>query len=189
MRISSLIVIVVIALACAHSLPQESGAPPISTGDSAVVPDSLAQRLLIDLHELDSNLIIDARDSTPNNFTGAPIPGYGSNSAMLRRKAAAALVRVERRLSPAGLTLADRTAGGSLEIGTPFDTFSAEAHTANATGIAAANHARLKAAMSSEELRTTIRDGGTSPFRSPTICASTFRSPDCCARAEGDHTM
>ncbi|MFL5594024.1 MAG: M15 family metallopeptidase, partial [Gemmatimonadaceae bacterium] len=33
------------------------------------------------------------------------------------------------------------------EMGTPFDTFSAAAHTANASGATAANRQRLKAAM------------------------------------------
>jgi len=199
MRISSLFVTSVFALACGHAAPQALAAPPINTVDTAVAPDSIARILLVDLRTLDSNLIIDARYATPNNFTGAPIPGYGSNRAMLRREAAAALVRVERRLAPAGLTLrifdgyrpvratlamvawterthredllrdgyiasrsrhnlglaidltlADRATGEPLEMGTPFDTFSADAHTATATGLAAANRARLNAAMSAE---------------------------------------
>ena len=45
------------------------------------------------------------------------------------------------------LTLIDMKTGKELEMGTPFDTFSAAAHTANATGIAAANRAMLKNAM------------------------------------------
>ena len=45
------------------------------------------------------------------------------------------------------LTLIDRATGRELEMGTPFDTFSAAAHTANATGVAAQNRQRLKAAM------------------------------------------
>ncbi len=173
--------------------------PPINTVDSAIAPDSIARLLLVDLHSLDSNLIIDARYATANNFTGAPIPGYGENTAMLRREAAAALVRVERRLALVGLTLriydgyrpvratiamvewtkrthredllregyiasrsrhnlglaidltlADRSTGNPLEMGTQFDTFSASAHTANATGVAAVNRARLGAAMRAE---------------------------------------
>jgi zinc D-Ala-D-Ala dipeptidase len=46
------------------------------------------------------------------------------------------------------LTLIDRASGQELEMGTPYDTFSAAAHTANATGVAAANRARLVRAMS-----------------------------------------
>lgn len=48
------------------------------------------------------------------------------------------------------LTLIDLATGGEFEMGTPFDTFSAAAHTANATGLAAANRQKLKAAMQAE---------------------------------------
>jgi D-alanyl-D-alanine dipeptidase len=48
------------------------------------------------------------------------------------------------------LTLIDLATGGELEMGTPFDTFSAAAHTANASGEAAANRQKLKAAMERE---------------------------------------
>lgn len=45
------------------------------------------------------------------------------------------------------LTLIDRATGAELEMGTPFDTFSESAHTANAIGLAAENRRKLKAAM------------------------------------------
>jgi zinc D-Ala-D-Ala dipeptidase len=48
------------------------------------------------------------------------------------------------------LTLIDLATGRELEMGTAFDTFSAAAHTANATGVVAANRQKLKAAMESE---------------------------------------
>jgi D-alanyl-D-alanine dipeptidase len=48
------------------------------------------------------------------------------------------------------LTLIDLASGRELEMGTPFDTFSTSAHTANAAGEAAANRQRLKAAMERE---------------------------------------
>jgi D-alanyl-D-alanine dipeptidase len=48
------------------------------------------------------------------------------------------------------LTLIDLATGKELEMGTPFDTFSAAAHTANAAGVAAVNRQRLKAAMEKE---------------------------------------
>jgi D-alanyl-D-alanine dipeptidase len=48
------------------------------------------------------------------------------------------------------LTLIDLASGKDLEMGTPFDTFSPAAHTTNATGEAAANRQRLKAAMERE---------------------------------------
>ncbi len=48
------------------------------------------------------------------------------------------------------LTLIELASGRELEMGTAFDTFSAAAHTANATGIAATNRQTLKAAMERE---------------------------------------
>jgi D-alanyl-D-alanine dipeptidase len=48
------------------------------------------------------------------------------------------------------LTLIDRVTAQELEMGTPFDTFSAAAHTANASGLAGANRQKLKAAMEAE---------------------------------------
>ena len=48
------------------------------------------------------------------------------------------------------LTLISLATGRELEMGTPFDTFSAAAHTANASGEAAANRQILKAAMERE---------------------------------------
>ena len=48
------------------------------------------------------------------------------------------------------LTLIDLATRQDLEMGTPFDTFSAAAHTANASGEAGANRQRLKAAMERE---------------------------------------
>jgi zinc D-Ala-D-Ala dipeptidase len=48
------------------------------------------------------------------------------------------------------LTLIDLATGKELDMGTPFDTFSTAAHTANASGEAAANRQKLKAAMERE---------------------------------------
>ncbi len=47
-------------------------------------------------------------------------------------------------------TLLDLATGRELEMGTPFDTFSAAAHTANASGVAGVNRQRLIAAMEKE---------------------------------------
>lgn len=52
--------------------------------------------------------------------------------------------------STVDLTLVDRRTGQELEMGTPFDTFSPAAHTANATGVAAKNRQLLKQVMESE---------------------------------------
>ena len=48
------------------------------------------------------------------------------------------------------LTLIETGTGRELDMGTPFDTFSAAAHTANATGLVATNRQLLKAAMERE---------------------------------------
>jgi D-alanyl-D-alanine dipeptidase len=48
------------------------------------------------------------------------------------------------------LTLIELGTGRELEMGTPFDTFSPAAHTANASGLAAVNRQKLKAAMEAE---------------------------------------
>ena len=48
------------------------------------------------------------------------------------------------------LTLIELSTRRELEMGTPFDTFSSAAHTANASGIAAANRQKLKRAMEAE---------------------------------------
>jgi len=48
------------------------------------------------------------------------------------------------------LTLIDLATGAELEMGTPFDTFSTAAHTASASGVAAANRQKLKSAMEAE---------------------------------------
>jgi D-alanyl-D-alanine dipeptidase len=173
--------------------------PPVNTAETEVAPDAVADTLLADLRSLDSTIVVDLRYATPNNFTGAALPGYSANRAYLRREAAAALARVQRALSRDGLgikvfdayrpvratlamvewtkrvsrpdllrdgyiatrsrhnlglaidlTLIDLANGRELEMGTPFDTFSAAAHTANASGEIAANRQKLKAAMERE---------------------------------------
>ena len=48
------------------------------------------------------------------------------------------------------LTLVDSATGAPLEMGTPFDTFSPSAHTANAAGDALANRRRLQRLMEAE---------------------------------------
>jgi D-alanyl-D-alanine dipeptidase len=48
------------------------------------------------------------------------------------------------------LTLINLATGQELEMGTAFDTFSLAAHTANASGLAAVNRPKLKAAMEAE---------------------------------------
>jgi zinc D-Ala-D-Ala dipeptidase len=182
-------------VACGHAAPsQVANTPP-----APVASDRVAESLLVDVRSLDSTISVEARYATPGNFTGAVLPGYEANRALLRREAATALARVQARLRPAGLglriydgyrpvratlamvawaertgqtwvldqgyvarrsrhnqgvavdlTLVDLATGRPLEMGTPFDTFAATAHTANARGEARANRQRLKRAMEAE---------------------------------------
>jgi D-alanyl-D-alanine dipeptidase len=88
-------------------LPAGLGAQAaVANADSQVVaPDLLAEQLLVDVQSLDSTIRVDARYAGPDNFTGAPLPGYYANRALLRREAAEALARVQRRLAADGLGL------------------------------------------------------------------------------------
>jgi D-alanyl-D-alanine dipeptidase len=194
-----LLIALAAAFACAPpraTMPASTSAPPVNTEETSIVPNAMADTLLTDVRSLDSTIVVQLRYATPNNFTGAPLPGYDANRAFLRREAAAALALVQGDLRRQGLgleifdayrpvratlamvdwthrvnrpdlltngyiasrsrhnlgvavdlTLIDRATGRELEMGTPFDTFSAAAHTANAAGIAAQNRQKLKAAM------------------------------------------
>ena len=172
----------------------------IRTADSIPVGTPAdADTLLLDVRSVDSSIVVDMRYRGTDNFTGAPLPGYEANRALLHRDAARALGRVQGALRSEGLglkvfdayrpvratlamvawtrrtgreslvrdgyisdrsrhnlgvaidcTLIDRRTGQELDMGTPFDTFSSAAHTANATGTVAANRARFVAAMARE---------------------------------------
>ena len=204
MRKRPAILIGALVLGCAAPPAANTPAPQpaaasINTVETEIAPDAVADTLLTDVRSVEPRIVVELRYATPNNFTGAPLPGYFANRAFLRREAAAALARVERELRPQGLgikvfdayrpvratlamvdwtervnrpdllkdgyiasrsrhnlglaidlTLIDLTSGRDLEMGTPFDTFSAAAHTANASGEAAVNRQKLKAAMERE---------------------------------------
>ncbi len=82
-------------------------APP-----SANAPDGIlagtpadADTLLVDVQSLDSTIRVDLRYRDSVNFTGAPLPGYEANRALLHRDAAAALARVQAHLREQGLSL------------------------------------------------------------------------------------
>jgi D-alanyl-D-alanine dipeptidase len=64
-----------------------------------------ADSLLVDVQSLDSTIRVDLRYRDSANFTGAPLPGYTANRALLHRDAAAALARVQRALRTEGLSL------------------------------------------------------------------------------------
>lgn len=87
-------------LAGAGPVAAQEAAPPVVLTERAAL-DSL----LTDLATVDSSIVIAARYATADNFTGAPLPGYGPNRIYLRREAAAALGRVQRRLRSGGMGL------------------------------------------------------------------------------------
>lgn len=175
--------------------PEEANSPAdVPMGTSAD-----ADTLLVDVRSLDSTIRVELRYGSNNNFTGAPLPGYDANRALLHRDAAAALARVQEALRAEGLSLlvydayrpvratdamvawtqrvgredlvrdgyiADRSrhnlgvaidctlvsldSGTPLDMGTPYDTFSDAAHTANALGDVAVNRLRFVTAMARE---------------------------------------
>ncbi|MEO5579534.1 MAG: M15 family metallopeptidase [Gemmatimonadaceae bacterium] len=92
----------VFATAC---IPLRQSPPPANTIELPTVDDAAADSLLVDVQRLDSSLVVDARYATPNNFTGAVLPGYEGNRAFLRAEAAAALALVNADLKSRGLGL------------------------------------------------------------------------------------
>ena len=179
---------------------EASGAPTsIEAPPQPVAPDALADSVLVDVRSADSTIQVDARYATPNNFTGAPLPGYNASRALLRREVATALARVQARLRTGDmglrvfdgyrpvratlamvdwaertrrralldsgyiarrsrhnlgvavdLTLVDLATGTEVPMGTPFDTFTEAAHTANAEGRVRRYREILVRAMESE---------------------------------------
>jgi D-alanyl-D-alanine dipeptidase len=59
----------------------------------------------VDVRRADSTVRVDVRYATPQNFTGAVLPGYAAPRALLRREAAAALARAQALLRADGLGL------------------------------------------------------------------------------------
>jgi D-alanyl-D-alanine dipeptidase len=83
----------------------------LSTGNSVeapelpIAPDREADSILVDVRSLDSTIQVDVRYAGTDNFTGAPLPGYDAPRVLLRREAAEALARVQRRLRTGDLGL------------------------------------------------------------------------------------
>jgi D-alanyl-D-alanine dipeptidase len=57
------------------------------------------------LRDVAPSIAQDIRYATPNNFTAAPLPGYGAPECVLRREAAEALARVQADLARQHLSL------------------------------------------------------------------------------------
>ncbi len=69
------------------------------TADTAIVRDQrVFDSLMADVRSLDTTIVVEARYFGAENFTGAPLPGYGADRAFLRKEAVAALARVQARL-------------------------------------------------------------------------------------------
>ena len=86
--------IVCAAVGCAPGRSSVAAPAPACT----VVPGTL-----VDVRAAAPEISVDLRYRTANNFTGAPLPGYDEDRALLRPDAAAALARVQGRLRTDGL--------------------------------------------------------------------------------------
>lgn len=103
-RVSSLVLTlaaVFLALTASLALAQV----PVETDDLPIALDAAAERLLVDVQAVDPTIVVDARYAGTDNFTGAPLPGYEANRALLRWEAAEALGRVQAALRSDGLGL------------------------------------------------------------------------------------
>ena len=97
------LVLLVLGAACAHATAADPNAPlPANAENTAVASNATADTLLVDLATITPPPIVELRYATPNNFTGAPIPGYEANRAFLRREAAAAFQRASTALAAQG---------------------------------------------------------------------------------------
>jgi D-alanyl-D-alanine dipeptidase len=78
---------------------------PVNTPELPIATDVEADSLLVDVQRVDSSVIVELRYATPNNFTGAPLPGYEKNRAYLRDEAAIALSLANADLNREGFGL------------------------------------------------------------------------------------
>jgi D-alanyl-D-alanine dipeptidase len=75
----------------------------VETEDLPISRDPRAP--LVDVRAFDRTIRVEARYATADNFTGAPLPGYGANRALLRPAAARALAQAQASLRAEGLGL------------------------------------------------------------------------------------
>ena len=188
--------IAILALALGGCFIQRKQPEPMNTPELPTATDDAFDTLMVDVQKVDSSIVVDLRYATPNNFTGAPLPGYEGNRAFLRAEAVAALSVVQEDLRMQGmglkifdayrpvraseamvawtqktnradllrdgyiasrsrhnlgvavdLTLINLATKGEITMGTPFDNFSAAAHTKNARGVILKNRELLKRVM------------------------------------------
>ena len=91
------------------NLVQRKPPEPINTPELPTATDDAFDTLMVDVQKVDTSIVVDLRYATPNNFTGAPLPGYEGNRAFLRAEAVAALAVVQEdlRLQGYGLKIFD----------------------------------------------------------------------------------
>jgi D-alanyl-D-alanine dipeptidase len=101
------LVAALIVSACVQPPPFDTPVVRVSTPavDADVAPDSVARRHLVDIRLIEPTIMVETRYATPDNFTGAPLPGYEAHRALLRRETAAALARVQTRARREGVAL------------------------------------------------------------------------------------
>lgn len=92
-----------LATGCASSA--RPAVEPVNTAELVVASDVAADSLLMDVQAAAPRIRVGLRYATADNFMGAPLPGYEGNHAYLRREAAAALARAQRRAEADGLGL------------------------------------------------------------------------------------
>ncbi len=92
--------------------PGNTPSSAVSAPSTVNAPDGIlmgtaadADTLLVDVQSLDRSILVDLRYRDSANFTGATLPGYEGNRALLHREAAAALARVQGTLRAEGLSL------------------------------------------------------------------------------------
>ena len=100
-----LLLVMFATTACARRPTGRPAAPPAETGELPFGSAADADTLLADVGALAPAILVRLRYATADNFTGAPLPGYEGNRAMLRREAARALADVARDVADSGWTL------------------------------------------------------------------------------------
>jgi D-alanyl-D-alanine dipeptidase len=89
----------------AAQIPSDSGLRTPTRPASQDSASAVAQPLLVDVQSVDSTIQVDLRYATAENFTGAPLPGYEAQRALLLPEVATALRRVQARLGREGVGL------------------------------------------------------------------------------------
>ena len=97
--------IAILALVLGGCPIQRKQPEPINTPELPTATDDAFDTLMVDVQKVDSSIVVDLRYATPNNFTGAPLPGYEGNRAFLRAEAVAALAVVQEDLRMQGMGL------------------------------------------------------------------------------------